>query len=120
MEKLTKTEEPVMQIIWSLGSVFVRDIIKELPEPKPPYNTISSLVRILEDKGMVGHKAYGRTYEYFPLVSKAAYRKHIFGSLVKNYFDNSYADLMSFMAKDSNLSTEEQEDLKDFIKKHYD
>ncbi|MEM7108623.1 MAG: BlaI/MecI/CopY family transcriptional regulator [Bacteroidota bacterium] len=119
MEKLTKTEEPIMQIIWRLGPVFVKNIIQELPEPKPPYNTVSSLVRILEAKGMVGYKAYGRTYEYFPLVSKAAYRKHMFGSLVKDYFDNSYADLMSFMAKDGDLTSEEQEDLKGFIKKHY-
>lgn len=109
-----------MQIIWRLGSVFVKDIIKELPEPKPPYNTVSSLVRILEMKGMVGHKAYGRTYEYFPLVSKAAYRKHIFGSLVKDYFDDSYANLMSFIVKDNDLSKEDEQELKDFIKRNYE
>ena len=79
MEELTKTEERVMQVIWRLKKCFVKDIIDELPDdPKPPYNTISSVVRLLEKKGYVGYKAYGKTYEYFALISKSAYRKASF------------------------------------------
>jgi len=80
MEELTKTEERVMQILWKLKTGFVKDIIDALPDdPKPPYNTISSVVRLLEKKGYVGYKAYGKTYEYFPLISKSDYRKAFFG-----------------------------------------
>lgn len=119
MEKLTKTEEPVMQIIWGLERVFVKDIIDELPEPKPPYNTISSIVRILETKGMVAHEAFGRTYRYYPIVSRGAYKKLIFKSLLTEYFEGSYANLMSFMIKSDELNDKEEQELMDLIKKHY-
>ena len=79
MEELTKTEERIMQVLWKLKKAFVKDIIDALPDdPKPPYNTISSVVRLLEKKGYVGYKAYGKTYEYFPLISKLEYRKAFF------------------------------------------
>jgi len=120
MEKLTKTEEPIMQTIWKLKKAFVKDILEYLPEPKPPYNTISSIVRILESKKMVGHESFGRTYRYYPLVSRGEYRKRVFGSLVKDYFDGSYADLMSFIIKDNDLTKREEDELKEIIKKHYD
>ncbi len=116
MEELTRTEERIMQIIWDLERCFVKDIIERLDdEPKPPYNTISSVVRILEKKGYVGFKAYGKTYEYFPLVSKEEYGKQTFQKVLANYFDNSPASLLSFMVNDHKLDPAELEKLRQFI-----
>lgn len=116
MEELTKTEERVMQIIWDLGKCFVKDIIEAIDEnPKPPYNTISSVVRILESKGYVAFKAYGKTYEYFPIIKKEDYRKLSFKKIFTSYFDNSLENLLSFMVKEENLSLEEIENLKKLI-----
>jgi len=117
MEELTKTEERIMQVLWDLQSAFVKDIIDKLPEPKPPYNTISSVVRILEKKGYVGYKAYGKTYEYFPLITKPAYRKHSFGKLFTEYFDGSAESLLSFMVKEETLSEDDINNLKNLINK---
>ena len=118
MEELTKTEERVMQVLWDLKNGVVRDIIDKLSDdPKPPYSTVSSVVRILEKKGYVGYKAYGKTYEYFPLITKTAYRKHSFSKLFKDYFDSSADNLLSFMVKEENLSPEEINNLKNFINK---
>jgi len=119
MEELTKTEERVMQVIWQLKSCFVKDIIDALPdEPKPPYNTISSVVRLLEKKGYLGYKAYGKTYEYFPAISKAAYRKASFSKFFAGYFDNSAESLFSFMIKEEQLSNDEIKKLQDIINKN--
>lgn len=116
MEELTKAEERIMQIFWKLKKAFVKDVIEELPDdPKPPYNTISSVVRVLEKKGYLGHTAYGKTHQYHPVVSKAAYRKMYMKKLLSGYFDNSPASLLSFMVKEENLSEEEIQKLKDII-----
>ena len=116
MEELTKTEERIMQIIWDLGRCLVRDIIKKMPdEPKPPYNTISSVVRLLESKSFLSYKAYGKTYEYFPIISKEEYGQRTFRKVFANYFDNSVESLLSFMVKEENLTAEEIEKLKSFI-----
>ncbi len=114
METLTKKEEQIMQILWKLKRGFVNDIIDELPEPKPPYNTISSIVRILESKGFVDYKAYGKSHQYFPIITKSAYRKHAFKQLISSYFDGSYEKVVSFMVSDeeSDLSEKEAEELK--------
>lgn len=118
MEELTKTEERIMQIIWDLGRCFVKDIIEKMDEePKPPYNTVSSVVRILEKKEYVGFKAYGKTYEYFPIISKDDYGKFSFRKVFANYFNNSAESLLSFMAKEEKLSKAEIEKLKQFIDK---
>jgi predicted transcriptional regulator len=118
MEELTKTEERIMQALWDIGPAFVKDIIEKLPdEPKPPYNTISSVVRLLEKKGYVGYKAYGKTYEYFPLISKTEYRKYTFGKLFKDYFDGSAESLLSFMVKEENLSEDDINQIKNLINK---
>jgi BlaI family penicillinase repressor len=117
MEELTKTEERIMQILWDLQSAFVKDIIEKLPKPEPPYNTISSVVRLLEKKGYVGYKAYGKTYEYFPAISKSAYRKHSFGKLFNEYFDGSTESLLSFMVKEENLSEDDIESIRNLINK---
>lgn len=118
MEELTRTEERVMLILWKLKKAFVKDIIEALPdEPKPPYNTISSVVRLLEKKNYVGFKAYGKTYEYFPLVSKLEYRKLFFKKMVAGYFDNSIDSLLSFMVKEQQLKEEDIKKIKDIIEK---
>jgi BlaI family transcriptional regulator, penicillinase repressor len=118
MEELTKAEERIMQVFWKLKKAFVKDIIEELPDdPKPPYNTISSIVRILEKKGYLTYKAYGKTHEYYPIISKAEYRKMYIKKLLSGYFDNSLASLLSFIVKEENLSEEEIEKLKAMIDK---
>ncbi|MEA5260086.1 BlaI/MecI/CopY family transcriptional regulator [Arcicella aquatica] len=116
MEELTKTEEKIMQALWELKSAFVKDIIEKMDEdPKPPYNTISSVVRILEKKGYVGYKAYGKTYEYFPIIAKAEYAKKTFKKILNNYFDNSASSLLSFLVKEESISSEELDVLKSII-----
>ncbi len=118
MEELTKTEERIMQVCWKLKKAFVKDIIQALPdEPKPPYNTISSVVRILEKKGYLTYKAYGKTYEYYPAISKGEYRKMYLRKLLTGYFDNSPASLLSFIVEEENLSEKEIEKLKNIIDK---
>ena len=117
MEELTKKEEEVMLIFWQLEKAFVKEIIAELPDPKPPYNTISSIVRILDRKGYLDFKKYGNTYQYFPAISKADYRKKFMKKVMKGYFDNSPASLLSFMVNEESLSPEEVEQLKQIIDK---
>lgn len=119
MEELTKAEERIMQVLWKLQTAFVKDIIDELDdEPKPPYNTISSIVRLLEKKGYVSYKAYGKTYEYFPAISKDEYTKTTFSKMFSGYFDSSPASLLSFMVKEEKLSEKDIEELKALIKKN--
>jgi len=115
MEALTATEARIMQVIWDLGPCLVRAIIDKLPPPEPKYTTVSSVVRILEKKGFVGHKAYGRTYEYFPLITKAEYRKSQFRDLIQDYFDGSYRHAVSFMVQEESLSKNDLKDLLDMI-----
>ncbi len=117
MELLTKTEERVMQILWEIKKGFVKDIIAKLPPPHPPYNTISSVVRILEKKQFVKHKAYGKTYEYYPLISKIAYKKYAFKQMVANYFNNSMEEVVSFMVKEEQLDEKDLEDILRIIDK---
>jgi len=93
----------------------VHDILRELPEPKPAYNTVSTIIRILEQKGFIGHKAYGRTHEYFPLVSKPDYTRRFFRQVVSNYFGNSYPSLASFFTREENLSLKELEEIRSLI-----
>ena len=103
MEVLTKTEEKVMHILWDIKRGFVKDVIDRLGEPQPPYNTISSLIRILTRKGFVGYKAYGKTYEYFPVISKNVYRAFTFKNLVSNYFEGEPENVLSFMVQEENI-----------------
>jgi len=115
MERLTQKEEGIMQILWKLKKAFVKDIIEQMSGPAPPYNTVSSLVRVLEKKGFVGHKAYGNTHEYFPLVKQEDYLKTTMKGLLSGYFNNSYESMVSFMVKEENLSEEEIKRLQDII-----
>lgn len=115
MEILTQKEEVIMQILWRLEKALVKDIIEQLPGPKPPYNTISSLVRVLEKKGFIGYKAYGRTHEYFPLVKLEDYLKSTFNKLQSGYFNNSFENMVSFIIKEENLSDEEIKRIQDIM-----
>lgn len=116
MSKLTRKEEEVMKILWQIKKGFVKDIIELYPNPKPHYNTLSSLVRLLEEKGFVGHKAYGNTHQYFPLIAKQAYRKTFIKDVVKDYFDNSYKQTVSLFIEEENLSKEDLDELIELIK----
>ena len=108
MEELTKKEEEIMLVFWQLEKAFVKDIIASLPQdPKPPYNTISSVVRILARKGYLDFKKYGNTYEYFPAISKADYKKGFMKKLMKGYFDNSPASMLSYIVNEEELSESE-------------
>jgi BlaI family transcriptional regulator, penicillinase repressor len=113
--ELTKAEEQIMHILWDKGAALVHDILGEFPEPKPAYNTVSTIIRILEQKGFIGHKAYGRTYEYYPLIGKTEYTKTYFKSFVANYFGNSYKSLASFFASEEKLSVAELEDIRQLM-----
>ncbi len=111
MRELTRAEEQIMQVLWDLERAFVKDIIERLPTPKPAYNTVSTIVRILEKKGFVGHEAFGKTHLYHPLISKKNYTKEFLQSFVRNYFDDSYQELVSFFAKDRDLSVADLEEI---------
>ena len=117
IKNLTKAEEDIMQLIWQLDRCTVSNIIDELPEPRPPHSSISSIVRILERKGFVDHKAYGRTYEYFPLVTKEAYSKRSLLSLLRDYFDGSTPQLVSYLVEEDQTSIEELQELIKQLKK---
>jgi len=104
MEKLTKAEDQIMRIIWKLEKCLVRDIIEELGDPDIPHSTVSSVVRILEKKNFVNHKAYGRTYEYFPIVSKEEYSKKEITGFLGKYFKGSAKRMVSFLVKEKDLS----------------
>jgi len=111
MKKLTKAEEQVMQLIWSNGPTTVSQLIKNMKQPHPPHSTISSIFRILEKNGFLDHKAYGRTYEYFPIITKKEYSKFSISKLVKNYFSGSLNDMVSFLVEENDLSLEELAEL---------
>lgn len=115
MNELTKAEEQIMQQLWKLEKAFVKEIIEELPSPKPAYNTVSTIVRILERKGFVDYEAFGKTHQYFPIVSKKEYTKGYMNGFLKNYFSNSMKNMVSFFAKDKKLSIKEMEELKEML-----
>jgi len=115
MKQLTRAEEQIIQVLWDLEKAYVRDILDRLPKPKPAYNTVSTIIRILEKKGFVGYKAYGKAHEYYPLISKKEYRKKYFKGFLSNYFENSYMALTSFFTKEQDLSLQELEEIKKLI-----
>jgi predicted transcriptional regulator len=105
IKELTKAEDQIMQILWTLEKAFVKDIVEAMPEPKPAYNTVSTIVRILETKGFIDHTAYGKTHEYYPLITKEKYTRFYLNNLLKGYFDGSFQNLVSFFARENKLST---------------
>ncbi|AMR32078.1 transcriptional regulator [Mucilaginibacter sp. PAMC 26640] len=115
VKELTKAEEQIMQILWQLNKGIIKDILEKIPEPKPAYNTVSTVVRVLEGKGFIDHKAYGNSHVYFPVISEDDYKKFTFDKLMKNYFSDSYKSLVSFIADEKNLGLKELDELTDFI-----
>ena len=115
IKELTKAEEQVMQLLWQLKEAIVKEIIGRMPEPKPAYNTVSTVVRVLEGKGFIGHKAYGNSHVYFPLISEAQYKKFTFDKMMSNYFSNSYESLVSFIANEKKLDIQQLDELTKLI-----
>ena len=115
--ELTKAEDQIMQLLWKLEKAFVKDIIEQMPVPKPAYNTVSTIIRILEKKGFVGHNAYGKTYEYFPVVSKKEYTRSYMKNFMRNYFSGSFQEMVSFFAKEDNMSLSELDELMEDVKR---
>ena len=117
MEKLTIQEEEVMIYVWELQSCFVKDIVAKYPQPAPPYTTVASIVKNLERKGYVTSKRVGNTYQYTPAIRENEYKRHFMSSVVRNYFENSYKEMVSFFAKDQKLSTDDLKDIIELIEK---
>lgn len=115
MEKLTNKEEEVMHILWKLEKAFVKEVLAEFKENKPHYNTLSTMVRNLEEKGYVSHYAYGKTHQYFPVIKKEDYRKQFMNRAIDHYFDNSYKSMVSFFAKEEKISVAELKEIIDII-----
>ena len=118
MEKLTNKEEEVMHILWKLEKAFVKDVLKEIKNDKPHYNTLSTIIRNLEVKGYVAYTAYGKTHQYFPIVSKEDYRKGFMNTAINNYFNNSYKNMVSFFAKEEKISVDELKEIIALIEKN--
>ena len=117
MKELTKAEEQVMQILWDLKKGFVKDILARMPEPKPAYNTVSTIVRILETKGFIDHKAYGKTHEYYPIVEKSDYSNFYLKNFVGNYFGGSFQKMVSFFARKNDINSRELEEMMKYVEK---
>jgi predicted transcriptional regulator len=117
MQKLTNKEEEIMHILWNLKKAFVKDVLAEIVEDKPHYNTLSTIIRNLEEKGYVSYTAYGNTHQYFPIISMEAYRKEFMNTAIENYFNNSYKNMVSFFAEEQKISAKELREILDLIEK---
>jgi len=115
MKELTKAEEQVMEYLWKLEKAFVKDILEQFPEPRPAYNTVSTIVRILEKKGMVGYHAYGKTHQYYPIVSPGGYSKGRFRDVLSKNFNNSYKKFASFFTRQEDVTIGDLEEMKKII-----
>lgn len=111
MKKLTTAEEDVMQILWKLNKAFIKDILEQIPDPKPPYTTVLSVIRVLEKKEFVSHTQFGNTYEYYPLISKDDYAGEHFNQFLSGYFNNSFPKMAAFFARENNLTMSELEEI---------
>ena len=115
---LTRAEEEIMRILWQLKKAYVKDVIAEMPEPKPAYNTVSTIIRILEKKGVVSYKAYGKTHEYFPLITEDEYKRFEMKQLIGNYFEGSLPNLVSFFVNVHDLQPDEMDEILKLIETH--
>ena len=111
MNTLTKAEEQVMQILWDVRNGFVKDLLEHFPEPRPAYNTVSTIIRILEKKGFVDHRSFGKSHQYYPLVSRERYRNERFSGLMKDYFNNSMKQVLSHFSTSGTLSMKEADEI---------
>src|SRR6476620_1316702 len=119
MQKLTNKEEEIMQIIWKLKKAFVKDVMDEIKDDQPHYNTLSTIIRNLEEKGFVSHNAYGNTHQYFPVVQMEEYREKFMNTAIENYFNSSYKNLVSFFAEEDKISAEELREILEIIEKKH-
>ncbi|WP_299623955.1 BlaI/MecI/CopY family transcriptional regulator [uncultured Tenacibaculum sp.] len=117
-KQLTKAEEQIMQVLWTLEEASVKDVIAELSEPKPAYNTVSTIIRILETKEFVGHKPKGRGYVYFPLIKKEAYSNQSIHKLMNGYFGGSFKSMVSFFMKENKMDLKELESILKEVEKN--
>ena len=111
MTTLTRAEEQVMQILWDEKEGFVKDLLQHFPEPKPAYNTVSTIIRILEKKGFVDHHSFGKSHRYYPLVSREQYRNERFSNLMKDYFNNSMKQVLSHFGKSDSMNMKEADEI---------
>ena len=116
MQKLTNKEEEIMHILWKLEKAFVKDVLQEIKEEKPHYNTLSTIIRNLEEKGYVSYTAYGKTHQYFPIITKEAYKTKFMNTAIDNYFNSSYKNVVSFFAKEEKISVAELKEIISIIK----
>ena len=117
MVKLTNKEEEIMHILWKLEKAFVKDVLSEIKVEKPHYNTLSTIIRNLEEKGYVSYNAFGKTHQYFPIISKEDYKKRFMTTAIENYFNSSYKNVVSFFAKEEKISVEELKEIIALIEK---
>lgn len=118
MQRLTNKEEEIMKLLWKLQKAFVKELLEAFPGMrKPHYNTLSTMVRNLEEKGFVGHEAFGNTHRYFPVVTREAYREEFIGETVADYFDHSYKSLVSYFASEEKISADELREIIELIEK---
>lgn len=117
MKKLTRKEEEMMNLFWDKGAMFIKELLELYEEPKPHFNTLSTMVRTLEANGFVGHKAYGNSYQYFPVVTREEYAGNTFTGIISNYFNNSYLSAVSSLVKEEKITIEELKELIEQIEK---
>ena len=117
IKELTKAEEQIMQVLWDLEKGFVKDVVDQLPEPKPAYNTVSTIIRILETKGFIDHEAFGKSHRYFPLISIEEYKNFATEKLLSGYFDNSVENMFSFFVREKKLDLKEVDEILKLIEK---
>lgn len=117
MIKLAKREEQIMQVFWDLNKAFIRDIIPLLPDPKPHYNSVATIVKILEEKGFLNHETTGNMHCFFPVICREEYQHFALKDVVSQYFDNSYPRMLAFFAKEQNLTEKELDEIVNIIKK---
>jgi BlaI family transcriptional regulator, penicillinase repressor len=117
MKTLTKSEEQIMMVLWKLEKAFLREIIEEIPEPRPHSNTVATIIKILVEKEFVGIEVFGRMHQYYPLITKEVYSKSSMKQLVKGYFEGSFSNAVSFMVKENSLSVNDLELLLRQLKK---
>lgn len=115
MQKLTNKEEEIMHILWKLKKAFVKEVLAEITEDKPHYNTLSTVIRNLEEKGYVSYNAFGNTHQYLPIITMEEYRKRFLNTAIENYFNNSYKNMVSFFAENDKISADELREILDII-----
>lgn len=115
MQKLTNKEEEIMQILWKLKKAFVKEVMAEITEEQPHYNTLSTIIRNLEEKGFVSHNAFGNTHQYYPIVKMEDYRKRFMNTAIDTYFNSSYKNMVSFFAQEEKISADELREILEII-----